>query len=115
MWTWSHGTWLRTQDGAADMLTSGAQISTTNVVILGVNIASTGLHDVLGAPSPLDVTIGSNPAWVLRDGKMIRGTWTRKALNDEITLQDRQGRTIALAPGRTWVELLPRPRTPSRR
>ncbi len=115
LWTWSHRAWLRTQDGSPDMLTSGEQISATNVVILGVDIASTGLHDVLGAPSPLDVTIGTNPAWVLRDGKVIRGTWSRKAIKDEITLKDANGHVIALSPGRTWVELLPRPRTPSRR
>jgi hypothetical protein len=115
LWTWSHRAWQRTQDGQRDVLTSGQQISATNVVILGVNIASTGLRDVLGNPSPLDVTIGTNPAWVLRDGKMIRGTWTRNTINDGITLKDAQHRVIALSPGRTWVELLPRPRTPSRR
>ncbi|HWC34830.1 MAG TPA: DUF3048 domain-containing protein [Mycobacteriales bacterium] len=114
LWTWSKGSWLRTQDGSPDRLTDGQQVSATNVVILGVDIASTGLRDVLGAPSPLDVTIGSNPAWVLRGGKMVRGQWTRKAIDDEITLTDAQGHPIALQPGRTWVELLPRPRTPSR-
>ena len=61
-----------------DRLASGTQISTTNVVIMSVNIASTGLHDVLGNPSPLDVTVGSNPVWVLRNGKMIKGTWTAR-------------------------------------
>jgi hypothetical protein len=114
MWTWAKDSWLRTQGGSPDLLASGEQVSATNVVILGVNIASTGLHDVLGAPSPLDVTIGSNPAWVLRDGKMIRGTWTRKTISDQFTLKDAQGQVIALAPGRTWVELLPTPRKPSR-
>lgn len=114
MWTWSKNAWLRTQGGSPDILASGQRISATNVVILGVNIASTGLHDVLGAPSPLDVTIGSNPAWVLRDGKMIRGTWTRKSIDDQFTLTNKQGGVIALAPGRTWVELLPTPRKPSR-
>jgi hypothetical protein len=114
LWTWSNGSWLRTQGGSADVLSDGKQISATNVVILGVNIASTGLHDVLGAPSPLDVTTGSNTAWVLRDGKMIKGTWTRKTRDDEFSLHDTQGHTIALAPGRTWIELLPTPRKPSR-
>jgi hypothetical protein len=114
LWTWSKDSWLRTQGGRADILTDGKQVSATNVVILNVNIASTGLHDVLGAPSPLDVTTGSNTAWVLRDGKMIKGKWTRKTRNDEFSLTDAQGHTIALAPGRTWIELLPTPRKPSR-
>jgi hypothetical protein len=81
---------------------------------MSVDLASTGLRDIAGAPSPLDVTIGHNPAWVLRDGKLIRGTWTRRKVGDPITLADAQGRPIALAPGRTWVELLPTPRKPTR-
>jgi hypothetical protein len=119
-WTWSRHGWLRDQGERAysltpDTLADGQRISATNVVILGVDIASTGLRDVLGNPSPLDVTIGRNPAWVLRNGKMIPGTWSRGSRNQEISLTDGHGRPIALAPGRTWVELLPRPAAPSRR
>jgi hypothetical protein len=115
MWTWSKDAWLRTQGGRPDLLTNGSQVSATNVVILNVDIASTGLHDVLGNPSPLDVTIGSNQAWVLRDGKMVRGKWTRKTRDDQFSLTDRHGQTIALQPGRTWIELLPTSRKPTRR
>ena len=64
-WKWSNGEWLRTQNGSVDRLSDGTQISTTNVVVMNINIASTGLHDVLGTPSPADVTVGSNPVWVL--------------------------------------------------
>jgi hypothetical protein len=118
MWTWSGsaatGHWLRTQDGASDRLTDGSQISATNVVVMSVNIASTGLHDVLGTPSPMDVTVGSNPVWVLRNGKMVTGTWHRPTIAAPLTLKDKKGRTLSLAPGRTWIELLPTPAKPSR-
>jgi hypothetical protein len=114
VWTWSKDQWLRTQDGAPDKLTNGSQVSTTNVVVMSVNIASTGLHDVLGNPSPLDVTVGHNPVWVLRDGKMIKGTWSRPKVTSPLTLLDKQGHVIDLAPGRTWIELLPTPNKPSR-
>jgi Protein of unknown function (DUF3048) N-terminal domain/Protein of unknown function (DUF3048) C-terminal domain len=113
-WTWSKRGWLRTQNGSADRLTDGGQISTTNVVIMSVNIASTGLRDVLGNASPLDVTVGHNPVWVLRDGKMIKGTWKRPKVTSGLTLVDKQGHVIDLAPGRTWIELLPKPGKPSR-
>jgi Protein of unknown function (DUF3048) N-terminal domain/Protein of unknown function (DUF3048) C-terminal domain len=105
----STGSWLRTQDGATDHLLDGSQISTTNVVVLSVKIASTGLHDVLGNASPLDVTVGSNPLWVLRNGKMIRGTWHRATVASPLRLLDKKGHVIHLAPGRTWIELLPTP------
>ena len=118
-WTWSSGAWVRDQGEhtysmTSDTLADGQQISATNVVILSVNIADTGLHDVLGNPSPLDVTIGSNPAWVLRGGAMIKGRWERKGIDDEFTLTDSQGHPIALAPGRTWIELLPTGSKPAR-
>jgi hypothetical protein len=119
VWSKSNGSWLRDQGEhtysmTADTLSDGQRISATNVVILGVDIQSTGLHDVLGNASPLDVTVGSNPAWVLRDGQLVRGKWSRKTVNAKISLTDAQGNPILLAPGRTWVELLPRPAKPSR-
>ena len=48
-WKWSKGKWLRTQDGSPDKLADGSQITSTNVVVMSVTIASTGLHDV---PAP---------------------------------------------------------------
>jgi hypothetical protein len=113
-WTWSKNSWLRTQNGAVDKQSDGHQLSATNVVVMSVDIASTGLHDVLGTPSPEDVTVGSNRVWVLRDGKMIQGTWHRKTIGSGLTFRDKHGHVINLAPGRTWVELLPKGRTPTR-
>ena len=106
-WTWSDGHWNRIQDGAVDRQVGGQQVNAANVVVLSVKIGSTGLHDVLGNASPLDITVGSNPAWVFRNGKVIRGTWQRKKVTSPLTLKDKAGKTIALTPGRTWVELLP--------
>jgi hypothetical protein len=81
---------------------------------MSVDIASTGLRDVLGNASPLDVTVGSNPVWVLRNGKMVKGTWKRPKIGSPLTLLDSAGHVIKLAPGRTWIELLPKPSKPSR-
>jgi hypothetical protein len=111
-WTWSKNQWLRTQNGSSDHQSDGAQLSATNVVIMSVNIASTGLHDVLGSPSPEDVTVGNNPVWILRDGKLIQGTWHRPKISAGLTFRDKHGKVIKLAPGRTWVELLPTGRKP---
>lgn len=107
VWTWSGGHWLREQDGSTDRDTGGQQLSAANVVVLSVKIGSTGLHDVLGNASPLDITTGSNPVWVFRDGKVVRGRWHRPKVSSPLTLKDASGRPIRLTPGRTWVELLP--------
>jgi hypothetical protein len=114
-WTWSGKSWLRTQGGSADKLVDGSQVSATNVVVLNVAIQDTGIKDILGNESPLDVTIGSNPAWVMRDGKIIRGKWSRRSIGSSISLTDKAGKTIDLAPGRTWIELLPTGSKPQRR
>jgi hypothetical protein len=105
-WTFSRGHWLRTQNGTPDRQTGGQQLNTTNVVVMSVTIGSTGLHDVLGNASPLDITTGSHRVWVFRNGKVVTGKWHRPKISSRIALK-RGKRTIHLAPGRTWVELLP--------
>jgi Protein of unknown function (DUF3048) N-terminal domain/Protein of unknown function (DUF3048) C-terminal domain len=111
-WTWAKTQWLRTQNGSPDVVASGGQVHATNVVVLSVKIASTGLRDVLGNPSPEDVTVGHNKVWVMRNGKIIRGTWTRKTIGAPFVFRSKFGHVITLAPGRTWVELLPTPMKP---
>jgi len=112
-WTWKGGGWQRTQNGTPDFLTDGHRVSAANVVIMSITLASTGIRDVAGNSSPLDVTVGGNrPVWVLRDGHVIRGTWHRRSIGAFWQLLDGSGHVIALKPGRTWVELLPRPAQP---
>jgi hypothetical protein len=82
------------------------------VLIMQIRIGSTGIRDVAGNASPLDITVGSGSVWVLRDGKMIKGTWKRAAIGSTLHLRDSTGAIIPLHPGRTWIELLPRPRVP---
>jgi hypothetical protein len=105
-WTFSGGHWLRTQGGVPDRGAGGQQLSAANVVVMSITIGSTGLHDVLGNASPLDITVGSHPVWVFRNGKVVKGTWHRPKVTSRISLM-RGKNPIKLAPGRTWVELLP--------
>ena len=112
-WHWNGKAWQRTQNGTPDVLTSGHRVSADNVVIMSITVANTGLHDVLGNPSPDDVVTGSGKVWVLRDGHVLRGTWSRPSRAAKMVLKDKKGRVLPLTPGNTWVELLTRPRTPS--
>lgn len=112
-WSWTGHAWQRTQNGSADVLTDGHRVTARNVVIMSISVANTGLHDVLGNPSPDDVVTGGGKVWVLRDGHVIRGTWKRPTVSDKWVLKDKRGNVLPLTPGNTWVELLPRPRTPS--
>jgi hypothetical protein len=51
--------------------------------------------------------VGSGKAYVLRDGKVIKGTWERDRASDITKFLDASGNEIPLTPGNTWVELLP--------
>ncbi|MDQ1695485.1 MAG: hypothetical protein QOJ03_838 [Frankiaceae bacterium] len=113
IWTWNGKAWLRTQSGTADVLADGHRVSAANVVVMSIAIASTGLHDVLGNASPDDVVTGHGKVWVLRDGHVFTGTWNRAKRANRMKLRTSTGKTILLHPGRTWIELLPRPRVPS--
>jgi hypothetical protein len=109
VWTWSasKGAWLRAYGSEPATYSNGEQISTPNVVIQMVKVRLTGITDVRGVPSPEVVATGSGAAYVLRDGKVIRGTWSRPNLSDITVFKDAQGAVIPLAPGKAWVELVP--------
>lgn len=110
-WQWHGGAWRRTQNGTPDKVADGPRVTASNVVVLSVIIAGTGLRDVLGNDSPQDLTVGHGTVWVYRDGRQVRGTWHRKSSKAPLRLKA-HGKVIRLAPGRTWVELLPTGRRP---
>jgi hypothetical protein len=52
--------------------------------------------------------IGEGEAWVLTDGKVVKGRWRRTSAEAVTEYLDANGAPIRLTPGRTWVEL-PKP------
>lgn len=109
VWTWSRRdhVWLRSHGEAAHMLEDGSQVSATNVVIQVVEVTNGRIVDAAGNPSPSVELIGSGRAYVLRDGRVIKGRWERDRLDELTRFITKDGTEIALVPGRTWVELLP--------
>ncbi len=108
-WKWdpSTGRWLRFHGTVAHMLESGVQVSAVNVVVQVVKVAPGRIVDAAGNPSPEVTLTGSGKAYVFRDGRMIAGTWRRPLLSDLTKFVAPSGEVIPLAPGNTWVELLP--------
>ena len=110
LWNWSKqdGTWLRSYGPEPDLTEDGSQVSATNVVVMSVEVTYPGtIVDAAGNPSPEVTLTGSGKAWVFRDGRMILGHWERASLTDITRFVSKDGHEIALAPGTTWVELLP--------
>jgi hypothetical protein len=108
-WHWSakSSAWLRSHGDVPHTLTDGSQVSATNVVVMVVKVKSGSIIDAAGNPSPVVSLTGSGRAYIFRGGRMIVGSWTRASLSDVTAFTAKDGSTIALAPGNTWVELLP--------
>jgi hypothetical protein len=101
-WTWdaAKGVFLRSQGSGPDLDSSGAQLTATNVVVLRVTVG-----DDKGVPRTN--MIGSGEAWVSSGGATIHATWAKGSATDPIRLVDRNGVTVRLAAGNSWIELVP--------
>jgi hypothetical protein len=110
-WTWQPGlgAWLRSYaDTGPATLGDGGQIAATNVVVMRVVMyPSQYVEDINGAHENLLVLTGSGPVQVFRNGAVVTGTWVRPTLSQNTALVDAHGHPLPLAPGPTWIELVP--------
>ena len=109
LWTASSdgSKWLRTQDGRPllDKL-DGAQVAATNIVVMQVRIDRSYLGKKY-AHIPKTVMVDTGKSWIFSGGKMIEATWSKASATSPIVLTDAAGSPVLLAPGNTWVELMP--------
>jgi hypothetical protein len=104
-WEWaaSDGVFLRSQtNGAADVALSGQRIGATNVVSIFVDIQV--IQDI-----PTTFLVGSGTGFVATGGHIVPVTWSKSSPEAVIELRNSAGQEVSLAPGITWVELLPAP------
>ncbi|MET1044111.1 MAG: DUF3048 domain-containing protein [Microbacteriaceae bacterium] len=102
-WTWdaAAGAWGRFMTGGAtDTDSTGAQLTATNLVVLRVPVT-------VSADIPKTELIGSGEAWVSTAGATVHATWSKRSQADTVQLVDDNGVTVRLAPGNSWVELVP--------
>ncbi|WP_166877561.1 DUF3048 domain-containing protein [Salinibacterium sp. ZJ450] len=102
-WAWdaATGAWGRFMTGGAtDTDNTGAQLTATNLVVLRVPVT-------VSADIPKTELIGSGEAWVSTGGATVHATWRKDSQTDTIKLVDDNGVTVRLAPGNSWVELVP--------
>ncbi len=111
-WRWNAktATWLRYYNATQpDMLTTGVQNQATNVIVQTVNVTyGPWVENGLGS---LEVQAKlwntSGPAAIFRNGKEYVGTWSRASITSPTVYRTTAGQIIPMAPGRSWVELLP--------
>jgi hypothetical protein len=101
-WSWDaeRGVWSRSQSGERDRDPSGTPYSAVNVIVLRVPVSvSQGI--------PKTELIGRGEAWVSSGGMTIKATWSKSSRTGRIRLVDETGTVVRLAPGNSWIELVP--------
>ncbi|MGD0084130.1 MAG: DUF3048 domain-containing protein [Acidimicrobiales bacterium] len=113
-WKWDARAklWMRYVGGVPDVDSSGSQLHATNVIIELVDTQPGPYAESGTVPDVESITEGSGPAWILRDGKVEIGTWSTPAYGALTTFRFTGGELMTLAPGNTWVELVPNQRYP---
>jgi Protein of unknown function (DUF3048) N-terminal domain/Protein of unknown function (DUF3048) C-terminal domain len=111
-WNWNPatGTWLRFYNGTQpDNNADGVQNQAANVIVQTVHVTyGPWLENSEGGLEVQAQLYGtSGPAQVYRNGVQLTGTWSRSAINAPTVYKTTSGKTITMAPGRTWIELLP--------
>ncbi|MGH9043449.1 MAG: DUF3048 domain-containing protein [Acidimicrobiales bacterium] len=112
VWTYdaTTGQYLRSYGANPDTLNDGTQNSATNIVVQTVQITyGPWLENDLGG---LEVQANlyqdaSGPVAIFRNGVEVTGTWQRNGLAQPTEFLSAAGTPVPLAPGRTWVELVP--------
>lgn len=102
--------YVRYQTGAPHRLEDGTQIQARNVVAMVVRFRLSQHLDAAGNRTPEAIVTGSGQAMLLRDGRLLHGRWSRRSLVELTTFTTETGERMTLAPGNTWIELVPQGR-----
>jgi len=102
-WDWDEAstTWLRSEFGEADNSVDGVRLSATNVIVMFVTITMS--HDL-----PVSQMIVSNsPGFIATGGKYVPILWSKADRTSPYVITTEDGTPVTLAPGKTWIELIP--------
>jgi hypothetical protein len=111
-WHWvpSAGVYQRYYGTTPANLANGGVISAQNVIIQSVDVSMSWWFESGGSSrQPIPTLLGKGPALVCRAQTCVTGTWWRpgEGLGQITYYLDANGQQIPLAPGSTWVELVP--------
>ena len=109
-WTWNAGAGVyeRSTDGAAHVdPIDNSRVTARNVIVQFADYVDTGVRDTSGEPVPEGKLVGEGEAWILSDGKVVKGRWSKSSMEAVTVFTDSAGKKIRLAPGRTWGEIPP--------
>jgi DUF3048 family protein len=106
----NHTTSWELRDGRYVNLNSYAaeddQFPADSVLVLRVPVGDAGYTDPAGYPVPETKFVGEGAAMLFHDGRVVRGTWSKKELTSPLKLSTKGGKLV-VPPGHVWVELVP--------
>jgi hypothetical protein len=107
-WSADEG-WLRFEADEPFVTDTGDQIAVENVLIEEHEVVlSQTITDVAGNPSlEIKNETGTGRAFLFRDGRVIKGRWSREDVGDAVIFETKDGDSFVFTPGSIWIELLP--------
>ena len=102
-WVYQDGGYVNENSYAAD----GDEFPADTVLVLRVPVGDAGYTDPAGNPVPETQFEGSGDAMIFHGGRLVRGTWSKKALDKSVTLSTKAG-DLKVPAGRVWIELVPK-------
>ncbi len=113
--TWAYGEgngrYIRWTDGVPHLdANTGQQLSFKNIIVLAAHHEDTDiLEDNVGnGHYSIQIQIwGEGPVSIFRDGTRIDGRWQRNDPHDMLTFTDLDGNILPLAPGNSFIQLVP--------
>lgn len=107
-WDENRRGWVKWAHGRPQFDETGLQLAPTNVVVLETDYVTSRAD----SSSPEAVSVGEGRAWLLSDGRMIEGSWSRPQASGTWELRGPDGAPLLLEPGTAWVALAPGPPSP---
>jgi hypothetical protein len=101
-WTYNGKGYVNQNSYAA----AGDRFPADTVLVLRVQVGDAGYLDPAGNPVPETKLTGKGQAMVFHDGALVRGTWTKSALDAPLQLSTKAGK-LTVPAGHTWIELVP--------
>ena len=102
-WVYQDGGYVNENSYAAE----GDEFPADTVLVLRVPVGDAGYTDPAGNPVPETQFEGSGDAMIFHGGRLVRGTWSKKALDKAVTLSTKAG-DLKVPAGRVWIELVPK-------
>jgi hypothetical protein len=108
-WAWdaAKGVFARSEGANPAVTADGRRLTAVNVVTVVVKVVTAQGVDPAGNSIPESVMVGEGKGFVATGGQIIAVRWSKQSEAKPMVLTAKDGSPVLLAPGNTWVEIMP--------